>query len=86
MFLDSKNSLKHSEFDFKMFIDFDSINKVFYHNFFFDESKIVLKIALTPLLNDNDNFWDITTNNGDCLDLKYEKFDLTKYVYLIHFI
>jgi len=86
MFLASKNSLKHSEFDFKMFIDFDSINKVFYHNFFFDEYKIVLKIALTPLLNDNDNFWDITTNNGDCPDLKYEKFNLTKYVYLIHFI
>lgn len=86
MFLASKNSLKHSEFDFKMFIDFDSINKVFYHNFFFDEYKIVLKIALTPLLNNNDNFWDITTNNGDCPDLKYEKFNLTKYVYLIHFI
>ena len=85
MFLNYEKSLKHSEFDFKMFIDFDSTNKVFYHNFFFDEYKIVLKIALTHLLNDNDNFWDITTNNGDCLDLKYEKFDLSKYVYLLHF-
>jgi len=86
MFLNYEKSLKNSEFDFKMFIDFDPSNKVFYHNFFFDEYKSVLKIALTPLLNDNDNFWDIITNNGDCLDLKYEKFDLTKYVYLIHFI
>jgi len=85
MFIDRKKSLKHSKPEFKMYIDFDPINKVFYHNFFFDEYKIVLKIALIPLLNDNDNFWDITTNNGDCLDLKYEKFNLAKYVYLLHF-
>jgi len=85
MFLDHKKSLTQLEFDFKMYIDFDPTNTVFYHNFFFDENKFVLKIALTPLLNDNDNFWNVTTNNGDCLDLKYEKFNLAKYVYLLHF-
>ena len=85
MFLDYKQSLKNSDFDIKIFIDFDPNFKVFYHNYFFDEYKIVLKIALTPPLIDNEDFWDIATNNGDCLDLKYEKFDLTKYVYLLHF-
>ena len=85
MFLDYKQSLKMSDFKFKMYIDFDPNTKVFYHNYFFDEYKSVLKIALTPPLIDNDDFWDIATNNGDCLDLKYEKFDLTKYVYLLHF-
>lgn len=85
MLLDHMKSLKHSEFDFKMYIDYDPTNTVFYHNFFFDEYKFVLKIALTPLLNNNENFWDITTNNGDYPDLKYEKFNLTKYNYLLHF-
>jgi len=85
MFIDHKKSLKHSEFDFKMYIDFDSTYKVFYHNFFLDEYNIVLKIALTPLLNNDDNFWDITTNIEDCPDLKYKKFNLAKYVYLLHF-
>ena len=55
MFLDHKKSLKHSDFEFKMYIDFDPKSKIFYHNFFFDENKFVLKIALTVLLNDNDN-------------------------------
>jgi len=85
MFLDYEKSLKNSEFDFKIFIDFDPNYKVFYHNYFFEEYKSVLKIALTPPLNDNEDLWDNATNNGDCLDLKYEKFDLTKYKYLLHF-
>ena len=84
MFYDYKRSLINSDFDFKMYIDFDPNIKVFYHNYFFDVYKSVLKIALTPPLNDNEDFWVTTTNNGDCLDLKYEKFDLTKYVYLLH--
>jgi len=86
MFLNYEKSLKNSEVNFKMFIDFDPTSKVFYYNYFFDEYKCVLKIALTSPLYDNEDFWDNTANNGDCLDLKYEKFDLTKYVYLLHFI
>ena len=85
MVLNSRKSLKNSDFDIKIFIDFDPNFKVFYYNYFFEEYKIVLKIALTPPLNDNDDFWDNATNSGDCLDLKYEKFDLTKYKYLLHF-
>ena len=85
MVLNYRKSLKNSDFDFKIFIDFDPNFKVFYQNYFFEEYKIVLKIALTPPLNDNDDFWDNATNSGDCLDLKYEKFDLTKYKYLLHF-
>ena len=84
MFLNYEKSLKNSDFDFKMYIDFDPNFKVFYHNYFFNEYKIVLKIALTPPLNDNDDFWYNATNNGDRLVFKYEKFDLTKYVYLLH--
>jgi hypothetical protein len=68
-----------------MYIDYDPSFKVFYHNFFFDEYKIVLKIALTHTLKDKDNFWHIVTHNEDCLDIKYEKFTLSKYVYLMHF-
>ena len=56
MFLNPEKSLKHSEFDIKMYIDYDPTNRVFYHNFFFDEYKIVIKTALTPQLNNNDNF------------------------------
>jgi len=85
MFLDYKKSLKNSEPDFKMFIDFDPAFKVFYHNFYFTKYKIVLKTALTPPLNDDDTFRDMTITNGDCLDLKFERFNLTKYVYLLHF-
>jgi len=85
MFLNYEKSLKNSEVKFKMFIDFDLTSKVFYHNYFFDEYKSVLKIALTPLLNDNDTFRDMTITSGDCLDLKFERFNLTKYVYLLHF-
>ncbi|TKJ24100.1 MAG: hypothetical protein CEE43_00015 [Promethearchaeota archaeon Loki_b32] len=86
MSLNYEKSLKNSEVNFKMFIDFDPTSKVFYLNYFFDEYKSVLKIALTSSLYDNDNFWDNTANNGDCLDLIYEKFDLTKYVYLLHLL
>ena len=59
MYIDRKKSLKHSELDFKMYIDFDPRINVFYHNFFFDEYNFVLKIALTPILNDNFYFWDL---------------------------
>ncbi len=34
MYIDRKKSLKHSERDFKMYIDFDPRINVFYHNFF----------------------------------------------------
>ncbi len=85
MIFDYMKTLNDSIFKFKMYIDYDPINKVFYHNFFFDEYSFVLKLALTPILNNNDNFWDIPTRDEDCPDLKYEKFDLSQYVYLLHF-
>ncbi len=86
MLLDRNKSLRNTEFDFKMFIDFDPICKVFYHNFFFVENKMVLKIALTPSVNDANTLMNLTTTKKEFLDSKYEKFDITRYVYLIHLI
>jgi len=50
--------------------------------------KFVLKIAFSPPLNDNplrcyDNMKEIFDVDG--IDLKFEKFDITKYVYLLHY-
>lgn len=85
MFSRHSKSGKEFNIEIKMFIDFAPDIQVFYHNYFFDEYKIVLKIALTPSLNTNDNFYDNATNNRNCLDLNLEKFDLTKYVYLLNY-
>ncbi len=35
-----------NESEFKKYIDFDPIKRICYHNYFFDEYKFVLKIAL----------------------------------------
>lgn len=85
MFSMHSKSGKESNIQIKKYIDFSPDIQVFYHNYFFDEYKFVLKIVLTPSLNENDHFYDNATNNGNCLDLRLEKFDLTKYVYLLYY-
>jgi len=55
-----------------MFIEFDKKNHIFYINYYLEDCKVVLKIAI-----DNDEESDS--------NLKIEKFDLKKYVYLIHY-
>ncbi|MFX0071515.1 MAG: hypothetical protein ACFFAO_10540 [Candidatus Hermodarchaeota archaeon] len=78
----------YDDFCFKMYIDYDKKNQIFYHNFYFDEYKFVLKIALIPPLNgefgifNNDKKYVFGNNS---FDLKLEKFDLTKYVYLLYY-
>ncbi len=79
---------KSSDLKFSMYIDYDRFKQVFYHNFYFEENKCVFKIALTPPINKeglviNDENKDII--GGDRFDLKIERFDLTKYVYLLYF-
>ena len=86
MVLNQRNSLHNTGFSFKMFIDFDPVFKVFYHNFFFDENKMVLKIALTPSISDANIPINVATSKKKFLNLKYEKFDITKYMYLTDLI
>ena len=71
-----------------MYIDFDPKKKVFYHNFFFEEFKFVLKIALTAsfIYEKKDYNKDIAESaSGDNVFLKYEKFELVKYIYLLSY-
>jgi len=77
-----------NDLEFKKYIDFDKENQVFYHNFFFKKSAFVLKIALTPSLKFDDTYYSENLNdikNENSLSLKYEKFKLTNYVYLMYF-
>lgn len=84
-----KNAIKDSDLKIKMYIDFDPKKQVFYHNFFFEEFNFVLKIALISLLiyEENDYYKDLEKDitGGSSISLKYEKFDLTKYVYLLYY-
>jgi len=54
----------------KKFIDFDKYDKIFYDNLWLDDHKIAIKIPLldNPFLKSN---------------LKIEKFDLSKYNYIL---
>ncbi len=79
---------KELEMEYKIFIDFDPTHKIFYYNFYFNEFKFVLKIAISPSLIDkvyhcDDNLEERISESA--IVLKIEKFDLTKYVYLLHF-
>ncbi|MFX1258596.1 MAG: hypothetical protein ACFFAN_12095 [Promethearchaeota archaeon] len=56
----------------KKFIDFDKQEKIFYCNYYLSDYKIVLK---TPLVN----------NGGEKDNIDIDKFNLTKFIYLIHF-
>ncbi len=85
MFFKSKNSETKLDLNFKMYIDFDPNIRVFYFNFYLVKYKFVLRIALTSPINNDENLWDNAPNNGDYLHFKYEKFNLTKYAYLLHY-
>jgi len=74
-----KMMLKDPEESFKMYLDFDSIENIYYHNIFFVENNFTLKIELIHLFRKDVEEDKIKTS------IKYEKFDLTKYVYLLHF-
>ena len=54
----------------KKFIDFDKYNKIFYDNLWLDDQNFAIKI---PLVENN-----ISKGN-----LKLDKFDLSKYTYLV---
>ncbi len=60
--------------DFKVsrFIDFDKSNNIFYNNFYLSDCKIVIKIHLTSGKNSRE-------------EVKIEKFNLTKYTYLLSY-
>ncbi len=64
-----------SRFIKSMFIDFDSNHQIFYHNYFFNGYNIVMKIPLASLKEEK----------YDESFPKIEKFDITKYVYLLHY-
>ena len=86
--LSNESMKKESRLEFKMYIDFDSKRQIFYHNFFFEEFKFVLKIALTaPLIYRKNNYNKHTEKitNGNNIFLKYERFDLTKYTFLLSY-
>jgi hypothetical protein len=63
-----------SRFIKSIFIDYDSNNQIFYNNYYFKDN-IVLKIPLA-VLREEDYNEDLP---------KIEKFDITKYVYLLHY-
>lgn len=65
-------NLKTKKFRIKKFIDFDKYRTNFFNNLYFEEFDIVVKM---PLLN------DINSDNN----LKIEKFNLTKYCYLLSY-
>ncbi len=68
-------SFQEKEIDFcqKNHIDYDQIDQIFYENIYFEISDVVLKIPLMSLIKQISND-----------DIKIEKFDITKYTYLLH--
>ncbi len=85
----SKSLEKSKELKFKMYIDFDSTKRVFNHNYYFDEFKFVLKVGLTYPLADESGDLIREENNRDeeekLGELKWERFDLSKYIYLLYY-
>ena len=65
---------KEKKIDFcqKNHIYYDQIEQIFYDNIYFDKSDVVLKIPLMSLIKHISND-----------DIKIEKFDLSKYIYLL---
>jgi len=56
----------------KRFLDFDTDNNILYDNIYVDEFKIVVKIPIKKRKNSQE-------------EIKIEKFDLTRYLYLVHY-
>ncbi|KKM65103.1 hypothetical protein LCGC14_1494660 [marine sediment metagenome] len=63
------------KFGQKKHIDFDKIEQIFYDNLYFEDINFVLKVPLISL-----------TKKNNCDELKIEKFDLSKYIYLIPYV
>ncbi len=57
----------------KKHIDYDRIEQIFYDNIYFEDSSFILKIPLKSLIK------QISYD-----EIKIEKFDLSKYAYLLH--
>jgi len=63
---------KKIDFGQKKHIDYDKFEQIFYDNLYFESSNSVLKIPLISLIK-----------NISYDDIKIEKFDLLKYIYLL---
>ncbi|TXT67303.1 MAG: hypothetical protein BAJALOKI1v1_130038 [Promethearchaeota archaeon] len=71
-------SLKKEDMDISMFIDLDKKTRVFYNNMYLEDFNIVIKM---PLPNK-----ETTKNRESALEtLRIEKFELTKYIYLLNY-
>jgi len=66
------SEIRNEELRYKRFIDFDKQKEIFYDNLYLDEYHWVIKIPMIIESKQNE-------------DLKVEKFDLTKYTYLISY-
>jgi len=74
--------------DIKPYIDYDKLNMIFYHNLYFEEHKFVLKIPLEPLFikgsfKTDEHF--LEKMNEEQENPRLEKFDLTKFVYILSY-
>lgn len=58
---------------FNKYIDFDKRNEVFYYNIYLKDNKFVIKIPIYGLRSKNKK-----------IEIKVEKFDLTKYIFLLN--
>ncbi len=80
---------KKTDMEVKKYLDYDPINKIFYNNFYLNKFNFVLKVALiSPLKYNADVSKDIylkEIKGEEGRNHKFEKFDLTKYVYLLHY-
>ena len=61
-------------FKMSVFVDFDKKKKTFYNNLYLEEEKLVIKM---PLINSE------KLDEKVKREVKVEKFDLTKYTYLL---
>ena len=67
-------NVREPEFGVMKHIDFDIIEQSFYENIYFEDIDFVVKILLICLKNP-EAYSD---------DIKIERFELSKYIYLIH--
>ncbi|TFF97814.1 MAG: hypothetical protein EU541_07700 [Promethearchaeota archaeon] len=70
------SSLKEKEIKISRFIDLEKNKSQFYTNIFLEKEHIVIKTPFTIKRSEN--------NNTD-MNLKIERFDLTKYIYLVDY-
>jgi len=66
------SEITNEEFRLKKFLDFDKYKKIIYNNLYLDDFHIVIKMCLI-------------TNNYPNEELRIEKFDLTKYSFLLSY-